>query len=951
MWQMHGHGKPAYTNVTFPFPVDPPHVPNENPTGCYRRRFTVPAEWDGGSRRVLRFEGVDSAYHVWVNGKLVGYAQGSRNASEFDVTDALQPGDGEQTLAVRVYQWCDGTYLEDQDQWWLSGIFRSVSLLCRPGAGLADLAVHAVPVDLPADGAACGPAEATVRGASTAAAVRLELETLAGEVLASADATPAPGSGAFEHRLALADVPYWTAETPHLLRLVATALDADGGTHEATALRVGIREVRIDADCGRLLVNNRKVMFRGVNRHEWNPHRGRAVTVADMEADARVMKAHNINAVRTSHYPPNPRFFAFCDAYGLYCVDEADHETHGLQLTTGWSTLAEDPDWREAFVDRAERMVLRDRSHPSILLWSLGNEAGYGPNTAAMAFRVRELDSTRPLMFEPDRTLESVDTLAPMYADLKQVARVGRGGGYAWSDYTGGSEIPAEHLDGVPFFLCEYAHAMGNGPGGLQDHWDLFEAHENLHGGFVWEWRDHGVAIDADGNVAAGPDSTVGYAYGGDFGETIHDGNFVADGLVFSDRSPSPGLLEHMRVVAPVALVPVSDDGRRFEVRNKHDHANSGFLRFAWERQDPGGEVSGGELEVPPIPAGSSAEVDVPFGEPLAPGGVLTVRALLREATPWAPAGHEIAFGQHALPPEPPKPSEATAEEATDAQPFAKDGAAFAAETGIGPARVDAATGALEAGPLRLAPGLGTWRAPIDNEWNGGGGGRVRALWERTNLRRMRTRTDRVAADAAGLLVTGTTRAAGYDFGFSHKTRLAASKRGLQFTVRGEACGTWPEDLSPPRLGLSLTLDPRFSAARWWGPGPGETYPDSHAAGRLGVHERSVEEMETPYLFPQDHGNHWNAAWLEVFDPDRGDGIRFRPVLPEEGIARPADDPTTAAPGRFAFRLHRHSPDRLTDTAHRHELRPEDRLFLTSTTASAAWAAPAAARTCPSATP
>ncbi len=924
MWQMHGHGSPSYTNVIYPFPAAPPRVPADNPTGCYRREIVLPDGWRetlraGDARVILRFDGVDAAYHVWVNGQEIGYSQGSRNAAEFEIDHALNR-EGPNVLAVRVVQWCDGTYLEDQDQWWLSGIFRSVSLRLRPAGELADLSVVAEPVELfeggaaGADGAASGPATVTVRGSTHADRLRFSLETLRGEPLAEAECER-DGSGGLTHRFAVDELPYWTAETPELLKLVVTVLTAEGGVVEATAVRFGVRSIEIEKPAGRFTVNGRKVMFRGVNRHEWNPHRGRAVTWADMAADVLLMKRHGINAVRTSHYPPNARFFDLCDAHGLYAIDEADHETHGMYLGAGWSTLADDPAWEAAHTDRAARMVQRDKNHPSIVLWSLGNESAYGPNIRAMADAIRAIDGTRPIQFEPDRELDRSDVAAPMYSGLDTIERVGRGEGLQWSEYGGGHFVDPERMAGVPFYLCEYAHAMGNGPGGLADHWELFRSHENLHGGFVWEWRDHGVAIDADGRVAATPEETAGYAYGGDFGEPVHDGNFVADGLVFSDRAPSPGLLEHAAVVAPVAIADEpGDGGHAFTVTNRQDHRDTSHLAFAWEREGGGG----GAVEVPVLRPGESARMEVPAPA----GGVVTLRASLAEATAWAEAGWTVAVGQSIGPASSwptPRADRGRNGAETPAVRWTEERNTLVA----GGWRLDAIRGGLTldggdgAEPrLRVMPGLNLWRAPIDNEWNGGGGGQIRQLWEGLHLQHLHTVIDppRLLDGGAALELAGSTRAASHDYGFSFVQRLTPLPgAGLRLDVSGEPVGEWRPGASPPRLGLAAEVPLALHRASWLGLGPGENYPDSRAAARLGVHAATAAEMDTPYLFPQDAGNRGGLRWLRL-SGDAG----------ETGLA--ADVPPDAPD--LSFSLHRHGQDHVTTTAHRHELVPDERLHL-----------------------
>ena len=607
-WQMAGHGAPAYTNVTYPFAVDPPRVPDANPTGEYRCRFAVP---DGFPlpRAVLRFDGVDSCFAVWLNGARLGDGKGSRLPTEFDVSGTLRHG--QNVLAVRVHQWSAGSYVEDQDMWWLSGIFRPVRILAR---GLADFFVQA---DFDP-----GSGRGTLAVQSTAPA-RLSVPELG---LAGAD--PA-GPHVIE------GVEPWSDERP---RLYAGEIVAG---QERIAVRIGFRSVAV-VD-GVLTVNGAPILLRGVNRHEWDPRTGRTLTPETMLADVLAMKRHNVNAVRTSHYPPDPRFLDLCDRHGLWVIDECDVETHGFAFS-GWrGNPSADPAWREAYLDRAERMVERDKNHPCVIMWSLGNEAGTGANLAAMAAWIRERDGSRLIHYEGDHeNCSYADVYSRMYAGLPEVAAIGH-------RQEPGTADPAHdaHRRGLPFLLCEYAHAMGNGPGGLRDYQELFEAHPRLAGGFVWEWIDHGIARTAD-------DGTPYYAYGGDFGEEVHDGNFVIDGLMFPDRTPSPGLTEFKKVVEPVRI-GVDSRARTIAVRNLHHTRDTGYLGWAWLLEEDGTEAGRGGLTVPVIRAGQAGSVEWPseltrLVDQVRAGEVwLTVSAVTGQAESWAPAGHEVAWAQERI--------------------------------------------------------------------------------------------------------------------------------------------------------------------------------------------------------------------------------------------------------------------------------------------------------------
>ena len=577
-WQLHGHGAPAYTNVAYPFPVDPPHVPDENPTGEYRRSFTLPGGWPEGDA-VLRFGGADSHLRAWLNGVELGDAYGSRLVHEFAVGHLLE---AENELEVTVRQWSAGSYLEDQDMWWLSGLFRSVELLARPPGCVGDLFVHAS-----ADGTLRVDADVPAR----VILPELGIDAAAGETVAAGPVEP------------------WSAELP---RLYDGELRAGG---ETVPLRIGFRTVAVED--GELRVNGRRVLLRGVNRHEWDPDRGRAVTEDVMRRDVELMKAHNVNAVRTAHYPPHPRFLELCDEHGLYVIAECDLETHGFQ-EVGWrGNPSDDPRWRDAYLDRIRRTVERDKNHPSVILWSLGNESGIGSNLAATAAWVRERDPSRPLHYEHDLTATLGDVHSRMYATHAEVEALGRR-----------EEPPLEDpaLDAArrakPFLQCEYAHAMGNGPGGLSEYQALFEAHPRCAGGFVWEWIDHGIRR-REGD----------FAYGGDFGEPLHDGNFVADGLLLPDRTPSPGLIELKAVFAPVRI------GER-GIENLHAFRDLSHLTFAWALEVEGEAVAGGTLDPGPVAPGATAPLPRPELPPVPDGreAWLTVRALEGD--------HEVAFGQ-----------------------------------------------------------------------------------------------------------------------------------------------------------------------------------------------------------------------------------------------------------------------------------------------------------------
>ncbi len=817
-WQLAGYGRPAYTNLPYPFPVDLPHLPTENPTGDYARTVAVPAGWSG-SRIVLRFDGVDSRFTVWVNGSNVGWSSGSRLPSEFDITEHVAPGE-DALVVVRVHQWSAGSYLEDQDQWWLSGIFRDVTLLAQRPDAPRDVFVHASYDHR--DGSGTLRVDADVAGTVVVPELGLELAT--GEEAAVADVEP------------------WSAEVP---RLYDATLTAPGGT---VRTRVGFRTVAIDN--GVLTVNGNRVLFNGVNRHEFHPDRGRAVTERDMLDDVLLMKRHNINAVRTSHYPPHPHFLDLCDEYGLYVVDECDLETHGFGYEPQPPRLPNpvmDPRWLDDQLSRMRRMVERDKNHPSVVIWSLGNECGMGDNLRAMYDLAHELDPSRPVHYERDTQGEFVDVYSQMYAPPETVEAIGTD--------------PSSYA-GKPFILCEYAHAMGNGPGGLSDYQRLFETYPRCQGGFVWEWIDHGLRTrDAAGNEFFG--------YGGDFGETIHDGNFVCDGLLFPDRTPSPGLVEFAKVIEPVRIA-AGEDG--ITIENRYEVLDTGHLRFRWRAEVDGEPVADGELDVAAVAAGGSARVDLPEIPGSSRQGELwlTVRAELAKPASWANEGHVVAWGQGRL---------AAAEVARSEGP-------------------DERRHAGSQGPDEWIEGarLEVWRAATDNDLLGES---VAGAWREAGVHRVQ---HRVVSRDGGVTVV-RTGAPGLQWGLRSEWVWKAYEDGavgLEVSVAPERNGV-PETL--PRLGITFEL-PRMESVTWFGAGPGEAYADSRAAAMVGRWTRSVDKWQTPYVRPQENGHRIDTRWAELTGADgRGLRIEADPTLfgltvrrwPLDALERAAHTPDLVA--------------------------------------------------------
>jgi beta-galactosidase len=803
-WVLQGDGAfglPIYTNHLYPFPVDPPHVPTENPTGDHLRVFDLPSDWpdlsEGGA--VLRFDGVESCARVWLNGTDIGEFKGSRLPHEFAVGHLLKPAGN--VLAVRVHQWSAGSYLEDQDQWWLPGIFRDVTLLHRPAGSVLDFFVHASYDHATGEGTL--RVDSDVDGRVTVPALDIDVAT--GEPVT-------------------VPVDPWTAETP---KLYDGVLATEG---ERVPLRIGFRTVELSD--GLIKVNGTPVLFKGVNRHEWHPERGRALDLETMREDVLLMKRHNINAVRTSHYPPHPAFLDLCDEYGLWVIDECDLETHGFTEQAWRDNPTDDDRWTPALLDRAARMVERDKNHPSVVIWSLGNEAGTGRGLTAMAEWIHDRDASRLVHYEGDIDCRDTDMYSRMYASHSEVESIGR-------ELDGGTHKRRR----LPFILCEYGHAMGNGPGGIADYQRLFESYERLQGGFIWEWIDHGVK-----------DERYGFAYGGDFGEELHDGNFVCDGLLFPDRRPSPGLIEYKKVIEPVGIEGDAADGT-VRVTNKQDFADLSALAFEWAYQADGETVETGTLTVPALAPGETAEVKLP-APPEGHSGETgwTVRAVLASDTAWAPRGHVVAWGQVAAAPR------AVPSVAPTARPVADEG-----RITLGPAVFDARTGALRAiGPVAVTGlRLDVWRAPTDNdegaEWQTDI--RFATLWRKFGLHRMRHRLDAVEVGDDALTVRTRVAPAAWEMGLATVYRWTSDGDRLKLTVSVSPEGEWTVPL--PRLGVRFGLS-TADRVQWYGGGPGEAYADTRAASMVGRWQSTVDDLQTPYVRPQENGARADVRWAEL---------------------------------------------------------------------------------------
>lgn len=855
-WQIQGYGRPNYINVRYPYPVDPPFVPQDNPVGLYRRTFDLPASMPG-RQIMLGFEGVDSAFYVWVNGQLAGYSQGAHMPAEFNITHLVR---GERNwLAVQVLQWCDGSYLEDQDMWRLSGIFRDVHLAAVPDQHLRDVRLR---TRLDAAYRDAG-LEITVRlhnyarRPSGALRVSARLLDARGELVArqQVGSLPALAEGAeleLCSEMAVSAPLLWSAEIPNLYSLLLILENENGEPLEVERFTVGFRQIEIKD--GVILVNGTPVKLQGVNRHETDPDDGHAVTYGSMLRDICLMKQNHINTVRTSHYPDDPRWLDLCDRFGLYVVDEADLETHGFEYhPAGRSALANDPLWQTAFVERAERMVERDKNHPCVVMWSLGNEAGYGVNHNAMAAWIRAADPTRPIHYEGAQYAPVVDVVSQMYPTVDHIIREGQKRG-----------------DPRPYFMCEYAHAMGNGPGNLKEYWDAIRAYPRLMGGCVWEWVDHSVRLFT-------PGGEEWFAYGGDFDDHPNDGNFCIDGLNFPDRRPHSGLFEYKKILEPVVVEAL--DLRRGVLRlsNRYAFLSLAHLHGRWSVLRGEEVLQHGVLPLLDIPAGGSRELRLDYSLPAGARREecwLNLAFDLAEDAAWAPAGHPMASAQFLLPAEqqPGKPGLILSHPRPQVHQVDRAlvlrGDDFSLEFDI--FRGSLARWAYHGlDLLSSGPQVNLWRAPTDNDIN------IAREWREAQLHRLQQRVTGCQVDdgdpqAVRVLVTAVLAAPALAPAVGCEYRYLFLGSG---EVRLDVVVT-PLSKLPllPRVGLQLQLPGGLEHFTWYGRGPHECYPDRQESTLVGVYRSTVAEQYIPYIFPQEHGNHTEVRWASLTDR-RGLGL------------------------------------------------------------------------------
>ncbi|MFM4996545.1 beta-galactosidase [Aeromonas sanarellii] len=851
---------PIYTNIKYPFPCDPPRVPAENPTGCYSREFALPADWLAGGQTRVIFDGVDSAFHLFCNGRWVGYSQDSRLPAEFDLSPFLQAGANR--LAALVLRWSDGSYLEDQDMWRMSGIFRSVSLLHKPARHLMDIRVTPeldacyrdarLKVDLQVN-----------EGSGLAVEARLYFgETLIAERRQPLGTGAIDEKGVYDDRaelwLAVAAPHKWSAETPHLYRLTLTLLDEQGAPIESEAYDVGFRAVEIRG--GLLRVNGQPLLIRGANRHEHHPATGHAVTPADMEQDLLLMKRHNFNAVRCSHYPNHPELYRLCDRLGLYVVDEANLETHGM---TPMGRLARDPAWSTAFLERVTRMVARDFNHPSIIIWSLGNESGYGPAHDAMYRWVKGSDPSRPVQYEGGGAdTPATDIICPMYARTHQDQPFPAVPKWALGKWIG---LPGETR---PLILCEYAHAMGNSLGGYAHYWQAFRDHPRLQGGFVWDWVDQGLDKQTD-------DGRHFWAYGGDFDDAPNDRQFCCNGLLFPDRTPHPSLFEAKRAQQPFALTLIERQPLTVAIRSEYLFRPTDNEVLRWRLCEDGVVVSQGECLLDLAPQASVTLTQLDRLPAFTAGSLawLELAIVQSAATPWAEAGHEVARQQFMLPTPlalPGLSAPASLQEQSDRWLVTAGGTEW---------RLDKASGRIlswrKRGREQLREAICDhfYRAPLDNDIGTSEADHADpnawiARWQEAGLNDLSHRCLGLEANPAQGLVTVRH---GYFVGDEPKVLTRWHHRfgddgAMALEIEVEIAADMP---SLPRIGARLWLADEVAGngeVSWLGRGPHENYPDRLLAADLGRWQSSLDALHTAYVFPTDNGLRCDTRQLRLGD-------------------------------------------------------------------------------------
>jgi beta-galactosidase len=895
-WEMQGYGIPIYTNIIYPFPANPPYIPNDdNPVGSYRRDFTVPADWQG-DRVMLHFAGSTAGMYVWVNGQKVGYVQSTKNPAEFDITKYLH--DGVNQLACEVYRWTDGSYLEDQDFWRLSGLERDVALYRVPQTSVRDFFIHPDLDTNYTNGLLNLDVEINNQtGNSRDLALSATIYTADGRKFKSVskNLTVDKVETVNLDFKKVGKVNIWSCETPYLYTMVIELTDADGKLIETRSARFGFRKVEIKNS--QLLVNGKAIEVHGVNLHEHNQLTGHTVDRETMLQDIRLMKQNNINAVRMSHYPQTTQWYDLCDEYGLYLVDEANVEAHGMG-SAPWDPMdtgkhpAVIPMWKAAILDREYSLVERDKNHPSVIIWSMGNECGNGANFEAAYEWIKGRDTSRPVQFEQAGEKSNTDIVCPMYPAI---------------DYM--KSYAADTTKHRPFIMCEYAHAMGNSTGNFQEYFDIIRSSAHMQGGFIWDWVDQGILTkDENGNEY--------WAYGGDFGATMYhsDENFCLNGLVQPDRTPHPGLTEVKKVYQDIRFAPGDLSAGEFIVENHFAYRNLKDYDFHWELLRNGEVIANGNLPKLDVAPGKQKAVKVDIKKLLNDSNseyYLSVYASPRTATAMIPTGYEVAREQWAV-----NEGDYFNQPVKDvklAQTVTEDGNTLKIESAndvtVTFNRQDGMLTGYFVGDRNLVKsGLQPdfWRAPTDNDWGNGAQERLN-VW-RTAGKNRQLKAFKVDQQNGRVVVSVVYRL--HDVAADYYIIYTAQANGdldvnVSFTTDNREL---PELM---RFGMQMTLNSEFDNLLWYGRGPQENYSDRNTASFMGIWSGKVADQYYPYIRPQETGNKTDVRWATLTNAD-GFGLKVSGLQPLNITALDVDH-ASLDPGLNKHQMHssdvRHSDD------------------------------------------
>ncbi len=865
-WTVQGYDRPIYTNVKMPFESNPPHVPEDNPTGIYSRTFSVPASWKG-RKTVICFNGVESVLSVWVNGRYAGMSKGSRLPAEFDISDHVKTG--KNTVTTRVVRWSDASYLEDQDHWWMAGMYRDVFVYSLPAAHIRDFKVETELDGDYRDAVLRVRTEIETGAASDTAGLSVEMllykdnkKTVFRSPVSEPVSRPRNGLPGAVLEKEIRNPKKWSAEEPNLYTVVLCLKDGEGNPLQYESCRVGFRSVEMKKR--EVLVNGKAVLFKGVNRHDHDGIHGKTVNEDSMIADIHLMKRFNINAVRTSHYPNDDRFLELCDLFGIYVVDESNIECHAE-----YNRLTNDPDWTDAFVQRGKRMVQRDKNHPCVIFWSLGNESGYGPNHDALAGWIRGYDPTRLLHYEGAVNVKGwegghlgSDLVCPMYPTVDAIVNHAK-----------------KSKDPRPLIMCEYAHSMGNSTGNLKEYWDAIEKHKGLQGGYIWDWVDQGLLKTDKKGVEY-------WAYGGDFGEKIHDHNFCINGLISPDRDPHPAMYEYKKVLQPVGIQAVDLRKYRFEITNRNWFTDLSWLDVRWELKGDGVVLQQGKLKKMKTLPGEREEITVPVSSKNRNKAVeylLTIYFDTAKDCVWAEKGHPVAWEQFTVDLPAVKPAPAAGKTPSLSLKESKTGLTVTGERFS--VRFDARKGRITSLEyrdeciLKDGPGISIWRAPTDND------GYRHCLetlerkdayaWIKAGYRDLKWIVDEftyfpIDPQTVQVIITVSAKAGKVKRGLTHTCIYTVFGNGeirLENTVKAD--NSLP-DL--PRVGLKAVLCPGFDSITYYGKGPHENYIDRNTGAETGLYESDPDRMYYPYILPQENGNRTETRWAS-FENEKGWGL------------------------------------------------------------------------------